>query len=203
MGVVTNTFLSKVENVYVAQYMIEQRGEGRGSIITGSSLHNSRVERAHRDVYSGVSAFYVRIFETMEDELILDISNDVHLFCLHYVYIPRINRSLNEFIQQMNNHPVAGEKNISPLQMWQKGMLENMHSGYSALLPAEVDELGIDPESIQVVDDEDYQVNVVPPEVILSEEELTHLPDPLENDGNCGVDTCKQCVHIISSFQNI
>ena len=52
-----------MENFYVGQYMIEHRGEGRGSIITGSSVHNSRVERAHRDVYSGVLAFYARTFE--------------------------------------------------------------------------------------------------------------------------------------------
>ena len=85
-----------MENFYVGQYMIEHRGEGRGSIITGSSVHNSRVERAHRDVYSGVLAFYARIFEAMEDESILDISDDVHLFSLHHVYSPRINRSLEE-----------------------------------------------------------------------------------------------------------
>ena len=53
--------------------MIDQRGEGRGSITTGSSVHNSRVERAHRDIYSGVLALYVRIFEAIEDENILDI----------------------------------------------------------------------------------------------------------------------------------
>ncbi|KAJ7388360.1 hypothetical protein OS493_038202 [Desmophyllum pertusum] len=131
-----------IENFYVGQYMIEHRGEGRGSIITGSSVHNSRVERAHRDIYSGVLAFYARIFEAMEDESILDILDDVHLYSLHHVYLPRINRSLEEFIQQMNNHPVSTENNQSPLQMWERGMLENMHSGYTALSPAEIDEFG-------------------------------------------------------------
>ncbi|PFX26328.1 hypothetical protein AWC38_SpisGene9041 [Stylophora pistillata] len=43
-----------MENIYVAQYMLEHRGEGRGSIITGSSVHNCRVERSHRDIYAGV-----------------------------------------------------------------------------------------------------------------------------------------------------
>ena len=56
-----------MENFYVGQYMIDHRGEGRGSIITDSSVDNSRVERAHRDIYSGVLAFYARIFEAMED----------------------------------------------------------------------------------------------------------------------------------------
>ena len=65
----------EMQNFYVGQYMIEHCGEGRGSIITGSSVHNSRVERAHRDVYSGVLTFYAGIFEAMEDERILDISH--------------------------------------------------------------------------------------------------------------------------------
>ena len=69
-----------MENFYVGQYIIEHRGEGRGSIITGSSVPNSRVERAHQDVYSVELSFYARIFEVMEDGSILDISDDVHLY---------------------------------------------------------------------------------------------------------------------------
>ena len=79
--------------------MIDHHGEGRGSIITGSSVHNSRVERAHQDIYSGVLAFYAHIFEAMEDEGILEILDNVHLYSLHNVFIPRINTSLDEFIQ--------------------------------------------------------------------------------------------------------
>ena len=115
-----------MEYFYVGQYMIDHRGEGRGSILTGSSVHNSRVEIAHRDIYSGVLAFYVRIFEAMEDEGILDILDNVHLYILHYVFIPRINRSLDEFFQQMNNHPVSSENNQSPLQMWEKSTSNNV-----------------------------------------------------------------------------
>lgn len=137
-----------MENVYVGQYMIEHRGEGRGSIITGSSVHNPRVERAHRDVYYGVLAFYARIFEAMEDENILDISDDVHLFSLHHVYVPRINRCLEEFIQQMNNHPVSTENNQSPLQMWERGMLENMHSRHTAPFLEETEDFGMDLDGV-------------------------------------------------------
>ena len=41
-----------IENYHVAAYVIQNRGDGRGSIITGSSVHNSRVERTHQDLYS-------------------------------------------------------------------------------------------------------------------------------------------------------
>ena len=191
-----------MENFYVGQYMIEHRGEGRGSIITGSSVHNSRVERAHRDVYSGVLAFYARIFEAMEDESILDISDDVHLFSLHHVYSPRINRSLEEFIQQMNNHPVSTENNQSPLQMWERGMLENMHSGHTTLSPEEIEDFGVDLEGVLSIEEEDYQVNVIPPATELSDEQLTQMPSPLQNDENCGVNIFKQCVEFIHSFSS-
>ena len=69
-----------MENYHVGAYMIQHRGPARGSIITGSSVHNSRVERTHRDVYSGVLAFYSRVFQKLEDEGNLDVLNDVHIF---------------------------------------------------------------------------------------------------------------------------
>ena len=181
-----------MENFYVGQCMIDQRGEGRGNIITGSSVHNSRVERAHRDICYGVLAFYGRIFEAMEDEGIHDTLDDVHLYSFHHVFIPRINRSLDEFIQQMNNHPVSSENNLSPLQMWEKGMLENMHSGNTALSPAEIEEFGVDPEGLVSVGDEDYQVNVSPLSLKVSDEHLTQMPDPIQNDGNGGITLFKQ-----------
>ena len=46
-----------MENYHVGVFMIENRGEGRGSIITGSEVHNSRVERTHRDVFAEFLCF--------------------------------------------------------------------------------------------------------------------------------------------------
>ena len=56
--------LERRENFGVAQYKRERRELNRESIITGSSVHNSRVEFeiAHRDVYSGVLCFFSRTF---------------------------------------------------------------------------------------------------------------------------------------------
>ena len=91
----------EMENYLVGSYMIENRGVDRGSIITGSSVHNCKVERMHRDVYCGVLVFYARLFENMEADGILDPLDEVHLFSLHHVYMPRINKSLFEFVAQM------------------------------------------------------------------------------------------------------
>jgi hypothetical protein len=191
-----------MDNYNVAAYMIEHCGEGRGSIITGSSVHNSRVERSHRDIYSGVLAFYARIFQELEDEGNLDVLNDVHLFSLHHVYIARINRSLQEFVQQMNNRPVSTEHNQSPLQMWERGMLENIHSGHTALTPVETEHFGVDPNGVLRVEEEDYQVSILPPIIQLQDEQLEQLeqlPDLLTVDGNNGKTIFVQTVNTITS----
>ena len=41
---------------------------------------------------------YYDLFSFMESENILNPIDDIHLFCLHYVYVPRINESLDAFL---------------------------------------------------------------------------------------------------------
>ena len=180
--------------------MIQHRGPGRGSIITGSSVHNSRVGRTHRDVYSGVLAFYSRVFQQLEAEGNVDVLNDVHIFSLHHIYIPRIQNSLEELVSQMNNRPVSTERNHSPLQMWDRGKLENLYSGHTALSEAEIEHLGIDPDGVLSVEVENYQEEIDPPLVSLPEEQKGELPDPLTNDGNSGKDIYLQCIEVIHGF---
>lgn len=47
-----------LDNISVADFMISQKGTGRRSMITGPSVHNQRIERLWRDVYSGVLSYY-------------------------------------------------------------------------------------------------------------------------------------------------
>ena len=189
-----------MENYLVGCYMIQYRGLNRGSIITGSSVHNCRVERMHRDVYSGVLVFYSNIFQDLEHEGLLDVLNDVNLFSLHHVFIPRIERSLQEFVDQMNHRPVSTERNLSPLQMWESGMLENFHSEEPPLTESEIEEFGIDPDSVFSVEEEDYQVNISEPNFYLTDDQLRSLPDPMLDDGAGGRHVYQECNRLLGTF---
>ena len=106
------------ENVEVWRHMLLERGEGRSSFITGSSVHNTRIERLWRDVYTQVQSMYAAVFNSLELCGALDPLNIIDLFCLHYVFIPKINRSLNLFLEAWNNHPLSTESNRTPVQLY-------------------------------------------------------------------------------------
>lgn len=80
--------------------MMEEHGNDK-CIIVGSSAHNERIEHLWRDFHRSVSVVYGNCFRGMEAEGILDHLNEVDLYCLHYVFIPRINRSLKTFMGRM------------------------------------------------------------------------------------------------------
>lgn len=110
------------ENVEVAKFMLLHRGFDRGSVITGSSVHNQRIERLWRDVFSAVTFRYYKLFYGLETLGLLDPLNHVHLYALHVTYIPRINRTLEQFRQGWNQHGISHSNNMSPLQLYVQGV---------------------------------------------------------------------------------
>ena len=191
------------ENVMVAQHMIERRGFERKSMIVGSSVHNQRIERLWRDMHRSVTVVFYKLFYYMEHHDLLDPMNEKHLYALHYVFIPRINRALEDFRHGWNHHPIRTSRHISPHQLFTAGALLLQHSGLQALDFFEaVDEAyGTDVNGPTPIPDG----GVVVPDIdlFLSESELDNLQqsiDPLRPSDEFGVDIYCQVQRFVDTL---
>ena len=70
-----------------------------------------------RCIYTS-DVYFAAVFSSLQSNGVLDPLNIVDLFCLHLVFIPRINQSLIRFQDAWNNHPLSTESNRTPLQLY-------------------------------------------------------------------------------------
>ena len=192
-----------LENVAVARHMIEMRGSDRRSMLTGSSTHNQRIERLWRDMHSSVTLLFYRLFYYLEQQDLLDPLNNLNLWALHYVYLPRINHSLTEFIHSWNHHPIRSACHKTPHQLYTAGCLLLQCSNLEALDFAEPvnTSYGIDPDITIAPDDDDIVIPENP--LRFADTDLHALKsavDPLGVSDNYGIDIYEQTLHIISTF---
>jgi len=140
-----------VENTLVWEVMNENcaTADNPNPVITGSSVHNQRVERFNRDINRNIRSFYGDIFYDLERSQELNVESELDLAVLHYVYMPRINDSLETLRQSHNNHPMRCENNKTPLQMavssqqtaLQANTLDNSDNSIQELSPPSDDSL--------------------------------------------------------------
>ena len=110
---------------HIKRLMIHLNGDRRGSAIVGESVRNQRIERLWRDVFAKILDKYYKLFYYMEDNGILCLGDDIHLYCLHFVFTRRIQRDLNDWVRAHNCHRIRTERYMTPLQLWYTGSIMN------------------------------------------------------------------------------
>ena len=86
-------------------------------LIGEASLQEVRKEY-WRDVFRYAIRLYYRLFYFLEDSCLLNPVVPEHIYSLHYVYLPRINKTLNDFCDGWNFHGVRTENNKTPIQLF-------------------------------------------------------------------------------------
>ena len=196
-----------LENLLVARHMIEKRGAERHSMITGSSTHNQRIERLWRDMHRSVTILYYRLFYYMEHHDLLNPLDEHHLWALHYVYLPRISRSLKEFRNSWNNHPMRTTSHKSPIQLFTAGLLLLQNSQLSAMdFFEDVEEAyGIDPQGpVSVASDDSSGIEIPQSTLHFFEQDLHILKqtvDPCAPSDDYGIDLYERTLQYISNLQ--
>lgn len=121
------------ENIDIWNYMVATASSTETRpVIVGSSVHNQRIERHNRSVNEQEISVFKQEFYELENEGILDPENDTDVFCLHYVYLPRMNQSLTEFINAHNNHAISSARNVSPAQLFWINIHHTVPESYNA-----------------------------------------------------------------------
>ena len=106
--------------------------------MAGTSVHNQCTEGLWGEVIKCVVRHFRNIFLFLENEGLLDLLNEVHLFTLHYNNMLRIKKVLKEFSKYWRYHPLSSGRNQLPYQLSNYSMTRLIH-----LYPASAEIAGI------------------------------------------------------------
>jgi len=103
------------EKALIWQYMIEKYGEQCVNLC--DKLERVRwITIIRNELNMTIFNPIVETFEELEIEGSLDINNPTDVFCLHYVYLPRINKLLHDFLISYNASAIPHGCGVTPVQ---------------------------------------------------------------------------------------
>ncbi|XP_051962896.1 uncharacterized protein LOC127629718 [Xyrauchen texanus] len=159
-----------------------------------------RIERLWRDVWCAVTTIYYSVLHSLEDDGFFDLSNNMHLFSCHYVFLPRIQASLDAFHDGWDNHPIRTEGNMTPNQLWEMGNIQHAVAEPEFENTEELYLQHLDWEDCGLPYDSQHGVIVPMADRLLSPEELAGLQaaiDPMGPSTSYGTDIYLATTHYI------
>ena len=181
------------ENVDTWRYMVEQHAS-TSAVVTGSSTHNERIERLWRDVFRCVGVLYHDTFRKFEEDDCLDPLNERDMYCLHFVFIPQINSTLEGFVDSWNNHALSTENNLTPNQLFIRGAIQqNMTPFFSRISGVTGGGSGSLPSTSNHVSVPHTSFAPCP----LLHRDITNRLDPLGSSADFGCDLYKRLLSIV------
>ncbi|XP_052219956.1 uncharacterized protein LOC127837146 [Dreissena polymorpha] len=117
----------------IGRLMISVNGDGRGSFLTGPSVHNQRIERLWRDVFTKVLDTFYKLFHYMEERQLLNVNDKTHRWVLQYVFVPIIDRALRQWMETHNTHKIRTENNRTPNMMWFQSLVQGDSQRYTSV----------------------------------------------------------------------
>ena len=190
------------ENIHVARHMLRHQGDERRSVLVGSSKHNQRIKRLWRDMHRCVTSLY---YYHLEHNDLLNPIDNTHIFSLHYVFIPCINRALQEFLGAWNHHGVQTEHGQTPNQPFTAGSLQLRNSGMAALdfFDSVSETYGVENDLGVSTEDDEQGVEIPSTEIDISSKHVSELEsqvNPLSESDDFGADLFIQTLHLMQSY---
>ena len=96
---------------YALRWNHQDRFQGLSSFLYGSSTRNTRIERFWKDLKNMCGFYWINFFKELADLGILDTSDDIHMECVRYCFLPLIDSDLQRVVQHWNQHRIRPSRN--------------------------------------------------------------------------------------------
>ena len=178
----------------VAEYMLTH-STTTNPVLVGSSVHNVRIERLWRDTFRCVLSVFYQLFHFLEETGRLDPSSEKDLYCLHYIYLPRINMAVRNFSEGWNNHALTTERCMTPMQLFTGGMLSTGMQPSHMPTTSESHNVGLEGSGIHVPE-------ITIPLTLQDEALLQSTINPLSESTNYAIELYEQTKTFVDNLCN-